>query len=441
MFLCSKYFVTFISAHLFAATAYESRSASHENVFTRDLAAVSLLQEHVISSDVEQSLITLPKQFYNRDWSHVGGCTQHIMHHLGSAESVQFIWRNNNSSGVSYRDRLLSQPVVSGQRIYVTDSNAVVHAIATDNGAQLWDVSLLPDDEDSDVLLSGGMAYGDGKLFVTTGWGEIVTIDASTGKELWRRDVGVPIRAAPTVSETRVFILDRENEIRALAADSGTELWYRRGLAEVTTLLGGSALAVDGNVVIAALSSGDIVALRTENGNQMWSYPLISTRQKNFVDTLSAILAPPIIDHDQIYVVGYNGVTVAIDLSSGRLLWEADIGGTQQPWVAGDFLFMLTKEANIVALEKGVGRTIWSTPLPRWLGSRSSGIPIHWIGPTLAGNRLIVSSSDGRLVTVSPYTGKILSEDQLPSEVIVPLTVSDGTIYLLTKAGELVAYR
>ncbi|KAF0138465.1 MAG: WD-40 repeat-containing protein, partial [Rhodospirillaceae bacterium] len=169
--------------------------------------------------------VALPQPHHNESWSQTGGHSRHAMHHLNIAESIRQVWREDGGRGTGSRDRLLAGPVVAEGRVYMVDANAVVRAVDAHSGARLWQTTLLPKGEEIDALLTGGLAYEEGRLFVTTGWGEVVALRAATGEKLWRRGVGAPVRAAPAVSSGRLFVINKENDVRALATDSGIEVW------------------------------------------------------------------------------------------------------------------------------------------------------------------------------------------------------------------------
>ncbi|MEM7173487.1 MAG: PQQ-binding-like beta-propeller repeat protein, partial [Pseudomonadota bacterium] len=66
---------------------------------------------------------------------------------------------------------------------------------------------------------------------------------------------------------------------------------------------------------------------------------------------------------------------------------------------------------------------------------------LHWTGPVLAGDRLIVGGSNGTAISVSPFTGEILGSLELPDSVAVTPVVADNTLYFLTDNATLVALR
>ncbi len=132
---------------------------------------------------------------------------------------------------------------------------------------------------------------------------------------------------------------------------------------------------------------------------------------------------------------------VAIDIRTGERIWDQDIAGVQSPWIAGDFLFVLTTANDLVCLSRREGRIRWVRALPRYEDEEDREDPIQWLGPVLASDRLILVSSDGRAVAISPYTGKMLGMLDLSGGATVAPVVAGNTLYVLTKDAQLTAWR
>ena len=113
----------------------------------------------------------------------------------------------------------------------------------------------------------------------------------------------------------------------------------------------------------------------------------------------------------------------------------------ETPWVAGDFIFLVTTQAEVVCLARKSGRIRWVAQLPRYEDEEDKQDPIHWSGPVLASDRLVLVSSEGYAVAVSPYSGKLLGRLELPKGALIPPVVADGSIYVLSDNGDLIALR
>ncbi len=384
--------------------------------------------------------ILLPAPIPNPDWPQPGGYANHAMHHIEVGEALATLWRENIGEGADDAERLVGSPIVADGRVFVMDAETRVSAYDTESGKTMWELDLTPD-EDDDGHIGGGLTFDGGRVFATTGFAQVVAIDAATGEELWRRTLDGPMRTAPTARGGRVFVVTVVNKLYALRADTGETLWDYTGIEETASLLGGASPAVDEGIVIAPFTSGELVALSVESGRELWSDSLAAVRRTDVVSTLAHIRGRPIIDRGRVFAISHGGLMAAIDLRSGQRIWDKDLGGQESPWVAGDYLFVLTNNAELVCLSRENGRVFWVRQLPRFEDEEDQQDPITWTGPILASDRLIVAGSHGEALAVSPYTGQVIGRQELPDGVSVSPVAAAGTLYLLANDATLVALR
>ncbi|MCR9255133.1 MAG: PQQ-binding-like beta-propeller repeat protein [Alphaproteobacteria bacterium] len=384
--------------------------------------------------------VLLPRPFVNRDWPQLGGSARHVAGHLALTDAPEVIWSTSIGGGSDSSASLIAAPIVADGRVFVLNSESELIALDQATGDELWEVDLVPEDEDAPVG-AGGVAYRGGRLFAATGFAEVVALDAMSGDVLWRGNASAPVRSAPSVASGRVFAITVDNQLLALDEATGERLWAHAGIQETAGLLGGSSPAVDNNVVVAPYTSGEVFALRIENGRVLWTDALIAVRRQDALSALAAIRGLPVIDGSLAFAVSHSGRMAAIDVRSGLRVWDREIGGTQTPWVAGDWLFVLTDRAQIVALRKETGQVRWVAQLPRFEDPEDEEDEIRWVGPVLASDRLIAVSSEGEAIAVSPYTGEILGSLELPDGVQVPPVVAGETLFLLTDDGDVLALR
>ena len=394
----------------------------------------------VADPSISDLRVRLPKPYENAAWPQPGGEPSHAMHHLALPETLTVQWTADVGEAASDSQRLLSEPVVADGRVYTMDAASVVSAFDAGSGKQLWRVDLTPEDEDDD-LFGGGVAVDGDKLYVTTPFARVFALNAATGETVWESAVPAPMRSAPTVSDGRVFIHTIDNQLLALAADDGRRLWTHSVTSESAGLLGGAAPAVIGNTVMAAYSSGELYALRAETGRVLWNENLAGVQRSDALSTLADIRGRPVADRDLVIAVSHSGLLAAIDLRRGSRVWDRDIGGTQSPWVAGDFVYVLDNNGELICLTRDDGRVRWIQSLPKWEDEENQEDPIYWAGPVLGGDRLIVVGSTGQALSISPYTGEILGAIDLPSAAHLPPVVANGTLYFLADDARLVAMR
>jgi len=384
--------------------------------------------------------VRLPQPYVNQTWTQPGGGPNHAMYHLTLGAPLAVAWSKDIGNGSSDSKQILAQPVIAGDRVFTMDSGSIVTAFQAGNGAQIWQVDLEDEDEDEGYF-GGGIAFEDGRIYVTTGFARTIALDAANGEIIWRATVPAPVRAAPAVSGGRVFVLTVDNQLFALAADDGRRLWEHSGIQETAGLIGTASPAVAGSTLVAPYSSGEIFALLVENGRVLWSDSLAAIRRVDPIADLAHIRGLPVIDRGLVVAISHSGRMVAIDERRGARAWDVELGGTEMPWVAGEFIYVITNDAQVVCLTRREGRIRWVQQLDRYEDLEDLDGPITWVGPVLAGDRLIVAGSDRRAVSISPYTGEILGTIELPGTPAVAPVVAGGTLYFLTNDATLLAMR
>ncbi len=248
------------------------------------LAVLSLQSTLVPDPGLSDQKVVLPKPQVQEDWTQNGGVPSHSLQHLAfDNATMKKQWEVSIGTGSLDQDLLLNQPVIAKGVVFTIDADADVRAFSAKNGKQIWSVDITPDQEDDSSLLGSGVAYADGMVYATTGFAEVVAIDAASAEVKWRTRLTAPMRAAPTVRGGRVFVVTVDNQTVALNAYSGEILWSHRGAAEGASFMGGASPAVDQGVVISAYSTGELYALRVENGQVIWSDTLASAGRTDAV--------------------------------------------------------------------------------------------------------------------------------------------------------------
>ncbi len=384
--------------------------------------------------------VVLPQPVQNSSWAQAGGEPAHAMPNLVLSDSPQKQWSTGISS-VSWRQhRLLSEPIAYDNRLYLLNDNAEVIALEAEGGKQIWRVSI-SQNEELGKAIGGGVAYENGTIYVTSPFAEVLALNAETGEIKWRHSVNSPVRTAPTVKDGRIFVVTINNELEALDGETGQSIWAHAGIMEAAGLLGGASPSVFGGVIVVPYSSGEVYALRVENGHPLWSESLASFRNVDSVSALHHIKARPVIDQDKVYLVSHSGRASALTLRDGTQIWSRDIGGSQSPATGGDFIFLITSDNEITCLTKDRGLVKWSKALPAFENNNFNKGKIVWSGPLLANNRLIVVGSNATMLEINAKDGEIIAEHKLSGGAFIPPIVVNGTMYLLTSNGKLTAMR
>jgi len=384
---------------------------------------------------------TLPAPVVNSAWSQSGGNATKSMGQLALGSSLQQAFVVQAGRGSSLTARLAAAPVVANGRIYTIDTLGAVRAFDARTGAMFW-ASQTPDDRGNEAALyGGGIAYDNGHIYATNGLGYVAALDERTGAITWQVRPGGPLRGAPTVANGTIYVVSQDNQIYSLKEQDGTTNWSQPASLEIAGVFGSASPAVGQGTVVAGFSSGELNGYRYENGRQVWQDALQRTSITTSVSSLSDIDADPVIDSGQVIAVGQGGRMVALDLISGQRLWELNIAGIATPWVAGDWIFVVTDEAKLLCIYRQNGHIRWIAQLPQFEKAKSKKGEIDYSGPVLAGNRLILTGSNGTVIQIDPASGSYVTQMAVGAGVSLPPIVANSTLYVLDDTAKLHAYR
>jgi outer membrane protein assembly factor BamB len=389
--------------------------------------------------------IALPPPRTNDTWAQPGGEPNNAPGHLALG-GVHQAWSADAGTGSNSSGRVTASPIVYDGRVYTLDAAGTVSAFSLGGGSAVWRAPLKPTPAsdkspafnakdlfslggDGGGGFGGGLAADGGRIYGTSGHGAVIALDPASGKRLWEKNLGVPIRASPTAAGDRVFVVTTEGRFFCLSSLDGTELWSTRGVPQAASRVMNVSPAVEGDIVVVPYPSGDLVALKVADGTPVWSESLARTRTTSQLTSMSDA-ARPAIENGTVFAVGNAGRMIATQSKSGERLWSLNVPSTQTPWVAGNLVFVVDTTGQLMSIARKDGKVIWTTKLP---GSAT------WSGPTLAGSTLWLASSSGTLVGVDATTGTVSGQQDLGSAVYVPPVVAQGKMFVLTDNAKLIA--
>ncbi len=404
----------------------------------------------VISPDgpaVEQPVaggaqLSLPPARANSEWTHRAANAAHFSGHVAFGAGTQRIFSVPIGQPADRRHRISADPIVAGGRIFTLDSRSTVTATSL-AGGRAWSVDLAPPGERSPNISGGGIAAEGGRVFVTTGYGELVALDVQRGAVLWRQRVGAPIGGAPTVSNGVVYVTDRGANGYAVRATDGKLMWQASGIQQPTGVTGVAAPAAEGNLVVFPFSSGQLLAVDTQTGIETWSGQVAGTRVGRAVAYVRDMTGEPVIVGNTIYAGTSSGRIAALDRATGQQIWSAREGAVSPVLPVGNAVFAVNDQNQLVRLDAASGGQVWARDLPYFVDQKikkQDEIYAQY-GPVLAGGRLFVASSDGVLRSFDPVSGNLVGQAEIPGGAATAPVVAGGTLYVTGRDGNLHAYR
>lgn len=405
------------------------------------ISVLDFEQQVEAEAELQDFPVVLPAPVVNADWTQPGGSASGSMGHLALGAQPQRVWQASVGQGSDSTRRLISTPIVTENRLFAIDAAGQVSAFDATTGASLWRAAMPNFGEADRAAFGGGVSTSGARVYVTTGLGLVAALDPRTGAILWQKRQPTPLRGAPAAYSDRLFVTSQDSQLTALSAVDGSQLWQANATVEPADILGSGAPAVAQDTVVAGFASGELFALRAENGRTAWQDQLARTGRTTALGALSGIAAAPVIDRGRVFAIGHGGRMVALELATGQRVWEREFAGVHTPWVAGDWVFAVTVDAQVVALTRTDGKIRWVKQLQQFRKEKKRSGAISWAGPVLAGGRLVMVSSRGEMLFLSPQTGEVEAQMDLAGPAYLPPIVANQMLYVLTDNGTVTAYR
>ncbi|WP_298861900.1 PQQ-binding-like beta-propeller repeat protein [uncultured Sulfitobacter sp.] len=386
--------------------------------------------------------ISLPAARANAEWSQTFGSPANRVVHPALGGSLTLQWAANIGEGDSRKHRITADPVVAGNRIFTLDAQSVVSATSI-AGATLWQADLRPARDQAGDASGGGLVVAGDTVYVSIGFGVLAALDANTGAVRWTQQLDASGSGTPTVSGDLVYVTAGDNTGWAVNRKDGTVEWQIGSTGDTNNVLGAPAPALTDDLAIFAFGSGEVQAVFRRGGLNRWDASVLGKRRGRALSNVSDVTAAPVVSGDRVYVGNQSGRIAALDVASGARVWTAREGAIGPVWPVGGSVFAVSDLNELIRLDAADGSKIWGVELPNFVKRKplkQSRVVAHH-GPIVAGGRVIIASGDGQLRSFDPTNGALVSSAEIPGGATSAPVVAGRTLYVVSKNGQLLAYR
>ncbi len=387
------------------------------------------------------SISCLPAAQPSGDWLQSGLNASKAPGNLVAGAQFKVDWRVGVGEGSGELKRIVAAPVAKAGRIYTIDSNQKVTAIDAASGKRVWENQLKAANPQWDeYTVGGGLAITGEKLIVASGFAYVTALNLADGKEIWHRRVDSPLSSSPAILGNRAFLTSTNNDFYAVDTDTGEVVWNDQALSETARVLSSPSPAVNQDILAVGYSSGELIAYLPANGRRLWTDTLTSTGRYTPLSVINDIAGKPTIQDGIVYVASHSGILTAIDARLGTRLWSKTFGSRQGPVIGGDYLYVVGTNSKVAAFNKIDGKLAWVRGLPEFKDNNKEN-RIVWTGPLLASDRVVIASSEGDVIALSPQNGETLADIKLGQAVYIEPIAASGKIFVLTDQAQLVAIK
>jgi len=338
---------------------------------------------------------------------------------------VKKVWSTSVGDGMG-KVGISMAPVFSSGKLYTADHEGRLVVVDASNGEKLWE-------QKTKQAFSGGPGLDEKNIYMGTIDGRVIAYDRETGAELWNAQVSSEVLAPPASADGIVVVRSIDGRVFGLDDVSGRRIWIYDHSVPLLTLRGNANLLVRAGIAFVGYDDGSLVSLRVADGSILWTQTVVSPDGRTELDRLSDIGTQMVIVASDLLVSSYKNRLVSVAADSGRLLWFKDISSAGGVVVDRTKLAVSDKNDDLWMLDRRNGSTTWK--LDR-LANRGLTRPAFY------GNYVVVGDMDGYLHWLDSDIGSFVARVRVGKNSYAAPPLSVGTtLYILTKKGDLVAFR
>jgi outer membrane protein assembly factor BamB len=280
--------------------------------------------------------------------------------------------------------------------------------------------------------LAAGPGFGGGVLVFGTNDGDLITLEAETGAERWRLQVGGEVLAPPAIGSGVVVLRTVDGRLRGYSLLDGRLLWTVENAVPSLTLRGNTAPIISGNAVVAGFDNGRLGVYELATGETRWEAPLTTPSGRSELERIVDISAGLAVVGSNVYAVGYHGRAVAVALETGALLWQQELSSYAGLGASFSAVYVADELSQVVALDRDGGTPLWTQPALRLRDITA---------PTFYRGTVVVGDLEGYLHWLDADDGHFVARERIAPQQIgnSPLVVGDH-VYAQADDGTVAAY-
>ncbi len=344
---------------------------------------------------------------------------------------IQQLWKHGGAGDAGPLPRRMSLVLVPETgRLYANSAAGDLLALEAATGKRLWH-------RDLGVETHAGPGATDSLVVLGTTAGELLAQSAEGGEELWRAQLSSEILAPPKIDTGIVLTRTLDGKLFAHEAGGGGVIWSYESKVPALTLRGTSSPEVGGKQVYSGLDNGKLLALQLGSGALLWESTIAVPEGRTELERLVDIDATPQARGGHIYVITFQGKIAKVDSFRGGKVWERQLSSYSDFILGEKHVYLADEKGVIWALDQVHGLVVWQQEGLR--DRRPSG-------PALAGNHIVVGDAEGYLYWISLADGALAGRVRLADSPVsaVPVSASSGSsgsiVYARAENGTIGAY-
>jgi outer membrane protein assembly factor BamB len=317
------------------------------------------------------------------------------------------------------------KPEMNADVIYAAAADGEVLAVDRKRGKVLWDTEV-------DVPLSAGIGLYEDTLLLGSSDGLVLRLDAGSGAQIWSTRMTGEVLSPPQTNGKVVVVHTLDGKLQGLDYDTGEVLWTYDSNMPVLTIRGTSTPIINGDVVYAGFANGRVLAFDIAAGGIVWEARVAIAQGRSEIERIVDVDGTMVLVGNELYVASYQGRIMAIDVASGRKLWQHNVSSFSGVSQGFGNVYVADEDGTITAyLRNGQGERWQQDALAYRSLSR----------PTPVSSYLAVGDFEGYVHLLSQVDGSFVGRVKADGDGVRADMLSDGNVlYVYGNSGDLIAY-
>jgi outer membrane protein assembly factor BamB len=351
---------------------------------------------------------------------------------------IDRVWSEGIGKGAGDSGARLAPGGADG-RLYAASIDGTVEAFDAATGRTLWQERLgkrngwLWKRGENSLRWSGGPTVAGDLIIVGSLDGQLYALSSADGKERWNTQLTSEIIAAPVFADGLVVVRTNDGRLAGLNIADGSRKWVFDQAVPALSLRGNSSPLIANGVVYDGFDNGKVLAIRLEDGVELWAQTLSAGEGRTEVERLQDVDGNLVSDGSSLFAAGYRGQVAALALESGRPIWQRDLSSYVGAAVSGNTVVVVDAEGNVWAFDRETGVNLW----------KQDQLKYRWLSaPAIQGKYVAVGDVEGFVHWLTLDEGKFAARERISKKPIegAPQVV-DGTLYVEDVKGHIGAYR
>ena len=334
------------------------------------------------------------------------------------------LWSKDTGKGSTKQFLKLTPSHIQG-KVFVADVRGNLLAIDATSGNTLWE-------NDADLSITGGPGSSKTHTMIGSEEGDVLAYASDNGDFLWQAKVSSEVLAAPQEAYGIVVVRTVDGKIFGLDANDGSRLWIYDRTVPALTLRGTSNPVITGDVVIAGFDGGRLAAIELHTGKLIWETSISLASGRSQLERMVDIDSDPVIIGNDIYVATFQGRLASVALENGRITWTRDISSYAGLTSDGNNIYITDDQSHVWALERSSGNSIWK---------QENLFARQVTAPATIGDLVVVGDLEGYLHWMDKSSGQFVARTQVSKNpILAPPVAVEDIIYAYSSDGTLSAY-